>query len=158
MSRPVLRGPGPSNGARLLDPSVFVASCVSFQLRPLPSTGITRLHQNYGPLRHPIQPGPSLASCRLITTAITAGASRVATGQLCLLAVAITPAGLMELVRSYCPISGGPPTIHGARAPALQVSRPAQRSLHVTAYMLAKSPKRPSTPEAPTASLPPPPL
>jgi len=30
--------------------------------------------------------------------------------------------------------------------------------LHVTACMLAKSPKRPSTPEAPTASFPPPPL
>src|ERR1019366_3689756 len=27
----------------------------------------------------------------------------------CMLAVAITPAGLMELVRSYCPISGGHP-------------------------------------------------
>ena len=64
----------------------------------------------------------------------------------------------MELVRSYCPINGGPPTKHGGRAPALIVSRPAQRSLHVTACMLAKSPKRPSTPEAPTASFPPPPL
>ena len=94
----------------------------------------------------------------MIASAITAGASRVATGQLCLLAVAITPAGLMELVRSYCPINGGPPTLHGGRAPALIVSRPAQRSLHVTACMLAKSPKRPSTPEAPTASFPPPPL
>jgi hypothetical protein len=46
----------------------------------------------------------------LIAEAITAGASRVATGQLCLHAVAITPAGPMELVRSYCPINGGPPT------------------------------------------------
>jgi hypothetical protein len=64
----------------------------------------------------------------------------------------------MELVRSFCPINGGPPTKHGGRAPALIVSRPAQRSLHVTACMLAKSPERPSTPEAPTASFPPPPL
>ena len=122
------------------------------------------LRRNYpaprycGPLRHPIRPGLSLTRCRLIASAITAGASRVATGQLCLLAVAITPAGLMELVRSYCPINGGPPTNHGGRAPALIVSRPAQRSLHVTACMLAKSPKRPSPPEAPTASFPPPPL
>src|SRR5437868_7869595 len=44
------------------------------------------------------------------------------------------------------------------REVGLGVSRPAQRSLHVTACMLAKSPKRPSTPEAPTASFPPPPL
>jgi hypothetical protein len=45
----------------------------------------------------------------LIAEAITAGASRVAAGQLYMLAVAITPAGLMVLVRSYCPISGGHP-------------------------------------------------
>ena len=64
----------------------------------------------------------------------------------------------MELVRSFCSINGGPPTKRGGRAPALIVSRTAQRSLYVTACMLAKSPKRPSTPEAPTASFPPPPL
>ena len=51
-----------------------------------------------------------------------------------------------------------PAPLHGGRAPALIVSRPAQRSLHVTACMLAKSPMRPSTPEAPTASFSPPPL
>src|SRR5215472_9918115 len=56
-----------------------------------------------------MRPDLSLTSCQLISTAITAGVSRVAAGQLCLLAVAITPAGLMVLVRSYCPISGGPP-------------------------------------------------
>ena len=66
----------------------------------------------------------------MIAKTITAGVSRVAAGQLCLHAVAITPAGLMEPVRSYCPINGGPPTLHGGKAPALIVSRPAQRSLH----------------------------
>src|SRR5262249_56517785 len=111
------------------NPSAFVASCVPFQLRPLPSTGITRLHQYYGPLRHPKQPGLSLTRCRLIASAITARASHFATGQLFLHAVAITPAGLMELIRSYCPINGGPPTLHGGRAPALIVSRPAPRVL-----------------------------
>ena len=34
-----------------------------------------------------------------------------------------------------------PSRLHGGLAPALIVSRPAQRSLHVTACMLAKSPK-----------------
>ena len=81
-------------------PSVFVASCVSFQLRPLPSTGITRLRQYCGPLRHPIRPGLALASCQLIPTAITAGASRVAPDPLCRHAVATTPAGPMEPIRS----------------------------------------------------------
>src|SRR4029077_12259375 len=55
---------------------------VSFQLRPLPSTGITRLRRYYEPLRHPKLPGLSLASCQLIPTAITAGTSRVTLGPL----------------------------------------------------------------------------
>src|SRR6266404_7334971 len=63
-------------------PRSFVASCVSFQLRPLPSTGVTQLHRYYEPLRHPKRPGLSLASCPFIHTAITAGASRVASGPL----------------------------------------------------------------------------
>jgi len=42
----------------------FVASCVRLQPRPLPSTGVTRLHRYYEPLRHPSRPGlsPSRAS------------------------------------------------------------------------------------------------
>jgi len=48
----------------------------------------------------PIRPGLALASCPLIPTAITAGASRVAPSPLCLHAVATTPAGPMEPIRS----------------------------------------------------------
>ena len=107
----------------------LVASCVRLQLRPLPSTGITRLRQYCGPLRHPIRPGRSLASCQLIRTAITAGTSRVAHGPLCLHAVANTPAGLMEFVRSYHSTSFGLPRNRGGSAPALVFSRPAQRLL-----------------------------
>src|SRR6266478_8280908 len=47
-------------------PRSFVASCVSFQLRPLPSTVVTRLHRYYEPLRHPTRPGLSLAGVRLV--------------------------------------------------------------------------------------------
>src|ERR1700726_1896869 len=36
------------------------------ELRLLPSTGITRLHRYYGPLRHPNAPGLSLTGVRLI--------------------------------------------------------------------------------------------
>jgi hypothetical protein len=78
--------------------------------KPLPSTGVTRLHRYYEPLRHPSQPGLSLASCQLIHTAITAGTSRVRSGLLCLHAVANTPAGLMEFIRSYDSISFGLPS------------------------------------------------
>jgi hypothetical protein len=110
-------------------PRSFVASCVSFQLRPLPSPGVTRLHRYNEPLRHPKRPGLSLASCQLIHTAITAGTSRVALGPHCLHAVANTPAGQMEFIRSYDSIRFGLPTNRGGSAPALSVSGPTQRSL-----------------------------
>jgi hypothetical protein len=47
-------------------PLSFVAYYVRLQLRPLPSTGVTRLHRYYKPLRHPKRPGLSLTSCQLI--------------------------------------------------------------------------------------------
>jgi hypothetical protein len=115
----------------IANPRSFVASCVSFQLRLLLSTGVTRLHQYNEPLRHPRRPGLSLASCQLIPIAITAGTSRVARGPHCLHAVANTPAGLMEFVRSYDSISFGLPTNRGGSAPALSVSGPAQRLLNL---------------------------
>src|SRR6202011_354380 len=113
-----------------------VASCVRLQLRPLPSTGVTRLRRYYEPLRHPSQPSLSLTSCQLINTAITAGTSRVAYGPLCLHAVANTAAGLMESIRSCYSIRFGLPSNRGGSAPALRFSGPAQRSL-VTACTLA---------------------
>ena len=44
----------------------LAACCVRLELRPLPSTGITRLQRYYEPLRHPGAPGLSLAGVRLI--------------------------------------------------------------------------------------------
>jgi len=40
--------------------------CVSPELRPLPSIGVTRLQRYYEPLRHPKAPGLSLAGVRLL--------------------------------------------------------------------------------------------
>jgi hypothetical protein len=60
---------------------------------------------------------------------ITAGASRVASGLLCLHAIAITPADPMELVRSSLSIVIGLPCVTVRSAPAIVVSGPAQRSL-----------------------------
>ena len=116
-----------------------VASCVRLQLRPLPSTGVTRLRRYYEPLRHPSRPGLSLTSCQLTLTAITAGTSRVAYGPLCLHAVANTPAGLMEFVRSYDSTIFGLPRNRGGSAPALRFSRPAPRLLTLRP---ARSPSR----------------
>ena len=61
--------------------------------------------------------------------AITAGASRVASGLLYVHAVAITPAGSMEHVRSSLSIVGGLPRGKVGSAPATVFSGPAQRSL-----------------------------
>src|SRR5262250_727382 len=60
---------------------------------------------------------------------ITAGASRVASGLLCLHAIAIIPAGPMELVRSSFSIVSGLPCVTVRSAPAIVVSGPAQRLL-----------------------------
>src|SRR5438445_7775121 len=121
-------------------PRSFVASCVSFQLRLLPSTGVTRLHRYYEPLRHPIRPGLSLASCQLIQTAITAGTSRVAHSPLCLHAVANTPAGRMELVRSYDSIRFGLPPNSGRVGSCITIFGACSAFTHVTACTLAESP------------------
>ena len=106
----------------------------------LPNNALLSAH--YGPLRHPIRPGLSLASCQLIPTAITAGASRVASGLLCVHAIAITPAGSMELVRSSIPIACSLPCVTVRSAPAIVFSRPAQRSLTLWP---ARSPSRQAT-------------
>jgi len=45
----------------------FATYCVCLELRSLPSTGVTRLHRYYEPLRHPRAPGLSLAGVRLVT-------------------------------------------------------------------------------------------
>ena len=100
---------------------------------------------------------PSLTSYRLTPTTITAGASRVASGLLCLHAIAITPAGPTELVRSLISIVSGLPCVTVRSAPAIIVSGPAQRSLTLWPV---RSPSRLATlyTKAPAASLPPPPF
>ena len=80
---------------------------------------------------NPTGPGLSLASCRFIPTAITAGASRVASGLLRVHAVANIPAGSMELVRSSVSIASGLPPVIVRSAPATTFSGPAQRSLRL---------------------------
>jgi hypothetical protein len=74
---------------------------------------------------------------------ITAGVSRVASGLLCVHAIAITPAGPIELVRSSLSIVNGLPCVTVRSAPAIVVSGPAQRSLTLWP---ARSPSRLATP------------
>jgi len=58
----------------------------------------------------------------------------------------------------YCSLDVGLPQITVGSAPALSVSWPAQRSLALRPTDSPSRLMRPSTPEAPTALLPPPPL
>src|SRR5208283_765211 len=133
-----------------------VAFCVRLQLRPLPSTGVTQLHRYYEPLRHPKRPGLSLANFQLIHTAITAGTSRVVYGPHCLHAVANTPAGLMEFIRSYDFHQLRPSPNSGRVGSCISLFEACSAFTHVTACMLAESPMRPSTSKSSAASLPPP--
>ena len=111
------------------NPSVFVTSCVRFQLRPLPSTGITRLLRYYGPPRHPMRPGLSLTSFRLIQLRSPRGLPVLRLVPVCIHAIANTPAGLVRPIRSCSLPSGGLPSFLGGSAPASPVSGPARRSL-----------------------------
>ena len=120
-------------------PSV-VASCVRLQLRPLPSTGVTRLRQYYEPLRHPSQPGPSLTSCQLIRTAITAGTSRVAYGPLlpaCRRQYPGRSDGIYSLVLFH---SLRPSPKPGRVGSCISLFEACSAFTHVTACTLAKSP------------------
>ena len=123
-------------------PMSFVASCVRLQLRPLPSTGVTRLHRYYEPLRHPTRPDLSLASCRLILINYDHRWGFPCCYWSTLHACRRHYPGRSDETRSLVlSHQRRPSRLHGGLAPALIVSRPAQRSLHVTACMLAKSPK-----------------
>ena len=51
----------------------FSTYCVDLELRPLPSTGITRLPRYYKPLRHPTAPGLSLTGVRFAIADHAAG-------------------------------------------------------------------------------------
>ena len=74
---------------------------------------------------------------------ITAGASRVASGLLCVHAVAITPAGSMELVRSSVSIDCGLPPETVRSAPAIVFFGAFSAFTPVTACTLAESPSDP---------------
>src|ERR1700719_1729463 len=103
-----------------------------------PSTEAPTLHRRYpaslvlraSPPPHTAQPDSH--ELPVDAFAITAGASRVASGPPCLHAVANTPAGPMKPVRSYCSIGVDLPRPKGGSAPASPVSRPAHRVAFAT--------------------------
>ena len=130
-------------------------SCICLELRPLPSTGITRHLQYYEPLRHPMVPGPSLTGVRLTFPRSHQGASRVARASLVYMLSPLPRHSGWDhscsLTQSYQP------------SPIWPSGRPVQRpfrgllSVH-SRYGLhtrAATYMRHASPEASTASLPP---
>ena len=128
-----------------------VTSCVGLELRPLPSTGVTRCQRYYGPLRHPRRPGLSLAGVRLrVTRPHRLGFPVLRWISMYRHAVVITPVARWVLIARgtaysnrypFIPSDGGLPHPSARSASTLVVSRPAQRSLRITACRLAASPK-----------------
>lgn len=118
----------------------FLTSNVCSELRLLPSAGITQHPRYYKPLRHPIAPSLSVAGVWLVFTL------RPREGLPVLLRSSFV-CMLLPLPRRksrvHFPLSspgtGSLPRFSGGSASALRFSRPAQRSLHVTACILAKS-------------------
>src|SRR5450755_3859175 len=103
---------------------LLAASDVDLELRPLPSTGITRLRRYYEPLRHPRRPGLSLAAVRLAVTRRHRWGFPCSVFLLYRRAVAITPVGpLGACIVRYPSDLGLPREIVGS-APTLEVSRP----------------------------------
>jgi len=153
-------------GRRMPISRLSVTSCVGLELRPLPSTGVTRCQRYYGPLRHPRRPGLSLAGVRLrVTRPHRMGFPCCVRSPFTDMPSSIPrwPAGPWSLVGWTIPTfpvpsGGGLPQTGAGSATTLDVSRPAQRSL---ALRPVGSPSRLSDPfvsKAPTVSLPPPPL
>src|SRR5262249_52557163 len=64
-------------------PRSFTTYCVCLELRPLPSTGITRFQRYYEPLRHPKAPGLSLAGFQLVIADHAMGLPVLRTLSLC---------------------------------------------------------------------------
>jgi hypothetical protein len=112
---------------------------VSLELRPLCSASITRLLRSYGPLRHPTRPGLLLAEVQLLVTRHHRWGFPCCVGSPAARMPSSIPRQGHARVSLVTSRGGSLPRFHGGSAPALRVSRPARRSLRVTACWLAES-------------------
>jgi hypothetical protein len=121
----------------------LAASCVVLELRSLPSGGVTRFRRYYEPLRHlGCRPGRSLTGVRLRVTSPHRRGFPCCVCRPFRCMPTPLPRRNCEVPRSFSfPRSGGLPENRVRSASAVLVSRPARRSLHVSACIVAKSPK-----------------
>ena len=108
---------------------VLATCCVRLELRPLPSTGVTRLQRYYEPLRHPRAPGLSVTGVRLVVPDHALGLPVLRTLSLCTCCrhyPGAATGGTASLIRPV--VSAFPERVVGS-ACASSFSRLAQRSL-----------------------------
>ena len=132
------------------------------EVRPLPSTGVTRLPRYYEPVRRPTRPDRALAGLRL-TPHRHRGGFPCCLFSLCGPAVASTPAGssglpALRTARGVQPLwsEGWQPSSHASRVGSrISVFEASMAFTVVTADSLAEPLRRPFASEASVASLPP---
>jgi len=123
-------------------PAVATSDVYS-ELGLLSSTGITRRHRYYEPLRHPLRPGLSLAGVRLEVTRLHRWGFPCCIGSPCTVMPSSLPrrnCWTKSFVRSS---NGGLPRYTARSASALSFSRPAQRSLTLRPDCSLSRQKRP---------------
>ena len=163
MCNAVCNFPTFNGGVRLMPISRLSAtSCVGLELRPLPSTGVTRLRRYYGPLRYPRRPSLSLAGVWL------RGSAPRRSGFPCCVDLRVPtcrrhyPGGPLGSDRSwdglfqpfpFIPSGGGLPLPCAGSASTLDVSRPARRSLALRPVGSLHRQSDPSVSKAPTVLL-----
>src|SRR5215469_1265479 len=103
---------------RLPNLRVLTASCVGPELRPLSSTGVTRLPRYYRPLRHPRAPDPSLTGNRLLITEHALGFPVLRALSLCTCCRHIPRRGGWDHRLLLLPQTSQPSPIRGAGRPA----------------------------------------
>jgi len=114
---------------------------VGFELRPLCSTGGTRLPRSYGPLRHLMQPGLSLAGVQLgLTLAHHMRLPVLRRLSLYTHAVATTPAGALDGV-AHLVQQSQPSPFYRRVCSCISTFEACSAFTHVTACVLAKSPE-----------------
>jgi len=132
----------------------------TLEVRPLPSTGVTRFRRYYEPVRHPTRPDLSLAGFRL-------GDASHRWGFPCCVrspcADMPSPLPRWDHRRGWCrspggTCDGGLPHPDAGSAPTLNVSRLAQRSLALRPACSRSRPRRPFPSKASAVLLPPLPL
>jgi hypothetical protein len=129
------------------------------EVRPLPSTDITRLQRYYEPVRHPTRPGLSLAGVRS-SHALRCWGFPCCVRSPC--ADMLSPLPRWDHRRGCCRspriCDGGLPHPFAGSAPTLRLSRPARRSLTLRPVCSRSRPRRPFPSKASAVSLPPLPL